>query len=182
MKTRSDTRSKIQAVALELFGEQGYDKTSLREIAERLGVTKAALYYHFKTKEEIVASLFQAAAEGLDELIEWTRQQEPTPENRRELVRRYAAAVSEGTAFKLMRLVQENQHSLRELGAGMRGQERMETLVKFLSDPDATLAEQLKARMSLFVMHAGMFALKDVDVTMAERHAAALEVALEFVG
>src|SRR5262249_12854805 len=40
------TRERIQAIALELFAEQGYEKTSLREIAERLGVTKAALYYH----------------------------------------------------------------------------------------------------------------------------------------
>jgi AcrR family transcriptional regulator len=45
-----DTRARIQQVALELFAEQGYDKTSLREIAERLDVTKAALYYHFKSK------------------------------------------------------------------------------------------------------------------------------------
>ena len=52
-----DTRARIQAVALDLFTEQGYEATSLREIAERLGVTKAALYYHFKTKDEIVASL-----------------------------------------------------------------------------------------------------------------------------
>src|SRR5207249_9245344 len=50
---RHDTRQRIQTVALELFAEQGYDKTSLREIAERLDVTKAALYYHFKSKEDI---------------------------------------------------------------------------------------------------------------------------------
>ena len=49
---RGDTRVRIQQVALELFAEQGYERTSLREIAERLGVTKAALYYHFKSKEE----------------------------------------------------------------------------------------------------------------------------------
>jgi hypothetical protein len=36
--------------------------------------------------------------------------------------------------------------------------------------------------MSLIVMHAGMFALKETDSTVAERHAAALEVALELVG
>src|SRR3974390_3625914 len=53
---RTDTRSRAQKVALELFAEQGYEKTSLREIAERLGVTKAALYYHFKSKEDIVRS------------------------------------------------------------------------------------------------------------------------------
>ena len=40
---RSDTRARILDVALELFAAQGYEKTSLREIADRLGVTKAAL-------------------------------------------------------------------------------------------------------------------------------------------
>ena len=49
---RGDTRARIQQIALELFAEHGYERTSLREIAERLGVTKAALYYHFKSKEE----------------------------------------------------------------------------------------------------------------------------------
>src|SRR5580692_9256145 len=53
---RRDTRAQAQKVALDLFAEQGYEKTSLREIAERLGVTKAALYYHFKSKEDIVHS------------------------------------------------------------------------------------------------------------------------------
>ena len=53
---RGGTRERIQAIALELFAEQGYDKTSLREIAEGLGVTKAALYYHFNSKEDIVRS------------------------------------------------------------------------------------------------------------------------------
>src|SRR5947208_15156620 len=56
---RTDTRSRVQKVALELFAEQGYEKTSLREIAERLGVTKAALYYHFRSKEDIVRSFIE---------------------------------------------------------------------------------------------------------------------------
>ena len=54
---RTDMRERILDVALELFNEQGYDATSLREIAERLGVTKAALYYHFKSKGDILLEL-----------------------------------------------------------------------------------------------------------------------------
>jgi AcrR family transcriptional regulator len=54
---RGVTKDRILDVALELFNEQGYDKTSLREIAERLGVTKAALYYHFERKEDILLEL-----------------------------------------------------------------------------------------------------------------------------
>jgi AcrR family transcriptional regulator len=55
----SETRERILEVALTLFNEQGYDKTSLREIAERLDVTKAALYYHFERKEDILVELHQ---------------------------------------------------------------------------------------------------------------------------
>jgi AcrR family transcriptional regulator len=182
MNTRSDTRQRIQEVALELFGEQGYDKTSLREISERLGVTKAALYYHFRTKEEIVSSLFETATSGMDRLAEWTRDKEPTLENRRELVRLYAEGIRDGRAFRMMRLIQENQHSLRELAAGMRGKERMDALVGFLVDKDAPLADQLRARMSLLTMHIGMFALQDSDIPLEERHAVALQVALELLG
>jgi AcrR family transcriptional regulator len=56
-RPRGEMRERILDVALELFNEQGYDKTSLREIAERLDVTKAALYYHFERKEDILLEL-----------------------------------------------------------------------------------------------------------------------------
>ena len=56
----SDTRQRILDVAAELFAEQGYDGTSLREIAERIGVTKAALYYHFQSKDQILQALARA--------------------------------------------------------------------------------------------------------------------------
>lgn len=51
------TRDRILDVALDLFVDQGYEGTSLREIAERMGFTKAALYYHFASKEDILLEL-----------------------------------------------------------------------------------------------------------------------------
>jgi AcrR family transcriptional regulator len=56
-ETPKPTRERILDVALDLFTEQGYDQTSLREIAEQLGFTKAALYYHFASKEAIFMAL-----------------------------------------------------------------------------------------------------------------------------
>jgi AcrR family transcriptional regulator len=53
----AQTRERILVVAQELFTRQGYDKTSLRDIAERLEVTKAALYYYFPRKEDILIEL-----------------------------------------------------------------------------------------------------------------------------
>ncbi|MGC2192550.1 MAG: TetR/AcrR family transcriptional regulator [Candidatus Dormiibacterota bacterium] len=57
----SSTRGRILEAALDLFTEQGFDKTSLREVSERVGVTKAALYYYFHSKEEILSSLVERA-------------------------------------------------------------------------------------------------------------------------
>ena len=51
------TREQILDVALELFTANGYEKTSLREIAERMNFSKAALYYHFASKEDILLAL-----------------------------------------------------------------------------------------------------------------------------
>ena len=52
-----DTRERILDVALDLFIEQGYDKTTLRQIAGPLGFTQAAIYYHFAAKEDILVAL-----------------------------------------------------------------------------------------------------------------------------
>lgn len=73
------TRTRIQNVALELFAEQGYDKTSLRELSERLGMTKSSLYYYFKSKDDIVQSLVDDLLTAVDEVVDWSRGQQPTP-------------------------------------------------------------------------------------------------------
>jgi AcrR family transcriptional regulator len=64
-----DTRRRILDVSAALFVEQGYDGTSLREIAERLGVTKAALYYHFSSKDQILRALLEPGNVIITELI-----------------------------------------------------------------------------------------------------------------
>jgi AcrR family transcriptional regulator len=53
----ASTREKILDVALELFTDQGFDGTSMREIASRLRISKPAIYYHFASKEEILLAL-----------------------------------------------------------------------------------------------------------------------------
>lgn len=55
----SDTRQRIQEVARELFAQKGMQRTSLQDIANRLGITKPALYYHFDSRDELVRSILQ---------------------------------------------------------------------------------------------------------------------------
>ncbi|MDN3353647.1 TetR/AcrR family transcriptional regulator [Actinomadura sp. DC4] len=59
MPRPSDTKQRIQEVARELFAQRGVQRTSLQDIADRLGITKPALYYHFSSREELVRSIVQ---------------------------------------------------------------------------------------------------------------------------
>jgi AcrR family transcriptional regulator len=74
----TSTRERILNVALDLFIEKGFDKTSLREIAEQLGVTKAALYYHFASKEDILMALHLRLHEFGFDALNQLGAQEPT--------------------------------------------------------------------------------------------------------
>ena len=65
-----DLRLRILDAAAELFAQFGYGSTSVRQIAESVGCTKPALYYHFASKEalyhEVVETRLQAALEAVD--------------------------------------------------------------------------------------------------------------------
>ncbi|GEJ99150.1 TetR/AcrR family transcriptional regulator [Streptomyces sp. NPDC004596] len=176
---RGNTRQRIQDVALELFAEQGYEKTSLREIAERLDVTKAALYYHFKTKEEIIVSLFEDLTQPIEDLIEWGRSQPHTLETKQEIVRRYSQALA--AAEPLFRFMQENQATVRELRIGESFKDRMRGLRDIIIDPEAQLVDQVRCVSALFTLHAGMFVMQDLEGDFEKKRAAVLEVAVDLV-
>ncbi|MFF1546385.1 TetR/AcrR family transcriptional regulator [Streptomyces sp. NPDC058291] len=176
---RGNTRQRIQDVALELFAEQGYEKTSLREIAERLEVTKAALYYHFKSKEEIIVGIFTDLTKPIEDLIEWGKGQPHTLETKHELVRRYSKALSE--AAPLFRFMQENQATVRELQIGDSFKDRMRGLRDIIMDPEAPLTDQVRCVSAIFTLHAGMFFLNDLEGDPEDKRAAVLEVAVDLV-
>ncbi|MFK0118620.1 TetR/AcrR family transcriptional regulator [Streptomyces sp. NPDC090994] len=178
-RRRGDTRQRIQDVALELFAEQGYEKTSLREIAERLEVTKAALYYHFKTKEEILVSIFEDLTQPMEELIEWGLEQPRSLETKQEIVRRYSAALS--GAAPLFRFMQENQATIRELRIGEMLKSRTLSLKDILVDPEADMTDQVRCVSALFTLHAGMFVLHDLEGDPETKRKAVLEVAIDLI-
>lgn len=65
----SDTKQRIQAAARELFARKGVQKTSLQEIADLLGITKPALYYHFASREDLVRSIVQPLIDAGQEFL-----------------------------------------------------------------------------------------------------------------
>ncbi|MDI5938892.1 MULTISPECIES: TetR/AcrR family transcriptional regulator [Micromonospora] len=181
MRESTGTRERIKAVALELFTEQGYEKTSLREIAERLNVTKAALYYHFKSKDEIVSSFVEERLDRMDALIAWADEQPSTLATRRELIARYADSMFATEQPSVMRFFEQNQTALKSLAAGQQMRDRMFRLADALARGDESPAAQLRAALSLFAVHSSWFAIRAPRVTDEERRKIALDVADELL-
>ena len=156
----------MQKVALELFAEQGYEKTSLREIAERLGVTKAALYYHFKSKEDIVHSFTDDYFAELDALLDWAKDQPRGDARRRELLDRYVGVVL--ASNEVFRFLEQNRASVQSMEAGKerfaRVRVRLDALVDVLVGPEAPLRDRVRATTAVLSVGATcMFFLQEVD-------------------
>jgi len=83
----SDTRGTIRAVALELFSTRGYELTSLREIAERVGLTKASLYYHYPSKQALLLDLIQPLIDAWRATAEHAESLPHTEDNVRAVLR-----------------------------------------------------------------------------------------------
>jgi AcrR family transcriptional regulator len=64
------TRQRILDTAGRLFAEQGYEGTTLQQIADRMGVTKAAVYYYFHTKAEIFSAIVVPEFKAMNELLD----------------------------------------------------------------------------------------------------------------
>ena len=59
MRQGLNTKERIFQAALKIFAENGYEGARIDKIAEAVGINKASLYFHFKSKEEIFKELFQ---------------------------------------------------------------------------------------------------------------------------
>lgn len=73
-RPRGAGRAQLHEVAVRLFARDGVEGTSLQDIADEMGVSKAALYYHYKTKEELVLGVLAPLLDQLAEIVGDARQ------------------------------------------------------------------------------------------------------------
>ncbi|BBZ12104.1 TetR/AcrR family transcriptional regulator [Mycobacterium branderi] len=85
---RSAAQTRILDAALNLIAENGVGGTSLQMIADAIGVTKAAVYHQFKTKDEIVIALTERELGGLEEALEAAEAERSQPRAREMLLER----------------------------------------------------------------------------------------------
>jgi AcrR family transcriptional regulator len=178
---RSDTRERIQQVALELFAEQGYENTSLREVSDRLEITRPALYYHFKTKEDILAGVVEDLGASIDELLAWARCQPSGAETRREILHRVARLINDQCG-PYIRFANVNQAAMRHRPTGRQLQKRMLALLSILVDPADGEIRQLESRLAVITLILGGFPdLFGDGLSDDNRRAVTIEVAEKLV-
>jgi AcrR family transcriptional regulator len=68
-KGKSATRELILSVAMNLFSEKSFDRTTTEEIAASADISKGLIYNYFKTKEEIFLTLLERANEGMEAML-----------------------------------------------------------------------------------------------------------------
>jgi AcrR family transcriptional regulator len=160
----ASTRDRILDVALDLFVEQGYDSTSLRQIAEQLGVTKAALYYHFEAKEDILMALHMRLHEFGKSALSTMSGDEP-------ITLEWWGALLEEVVDqmlvqrKLFLMHERNQAALEKLhseGHDAEHEDIQNQLRHVLSDPRLPIRDRVRMAASTGALFAGLFLPGDI--------------------
>jgi AcrR family transcriptional regulator len=176
---RTDTKSRIHDVALAVFSERGWDGATLREIAERLEITRPALYYHYRSKEDILASIHRDLAQSVDGILDWARTQPATAATRTEILHRLAVLMG-GPWGAFIGFAQANEAAMRNLTAADEFAERMDTLADLLKPSDA-VAGRMKARLALDALFMAGSRKRQLGGSDSQRCKAALAIARSLV-
>lgn len=157
---RDDTRGRILVVALELFAEHGFAATSTRELSERLGFTKAALYYHFRTKDDLLAALIAPALTELETLVV-AAPVRITVAARRHLLERYITLVS--GQQQLIQVLSQDPSTANSpaLAASAPLYERLIRLLSGADEPDTF--DRARVRFALGGIHAALLHADPAD-------------------
>jgi AcrR family transcriptional regulator len=172
---RTDTKNRIHDVALAVFSERGWDGATLREIAERLEITRPALYYHYRSKEDILASIHRDLARSVDGILDWARAQPATAATRVEILHRLAGLMA-GPWGMFIAFAQANEAAMRNLTAAEEFAERMDSLADLLK-PSDTVVGRMKARLALDALFMAGSRRRQLGGSDTERCQAALATA-----
>jgi AcrR family transcriptional regulator len=175
---RTDTRARIMSAALELFIHKGFAATTTRELAEQLGFTKAALYYHFRTKDDLLEALVTPAFIALREILDSVPDR-PNDSQRHQLLASYidltigssqlVQAFASDPSMSRRPVLRANWTMFQELSAKLAG----------ASHPGA--AARTRVRFALGGIHAALRGLDRADDLGAVQEAT-LEAATAALG
>ena len=156
------TRTRIQAVARARFARCGYDATSLQEIAADLDVTKAALYYHFPSKAELLHSLADPLLDGERTLLAGYTDGPLDDAARRALT---SALIDLLLAHRpVVAWLTRDLSALAQPGIGARVAANTERLQRLLAGADPGGVGQVRAAAAVGALTRPVAVLEDLDL------------------
>jgi AcrR family transcriptional regulator len=146
------TKEAIREAAIELFSDKGFEQTSLREVADAVGITKASLYYHYASKQDLLLAIvdpiiddLHAVADGLEDLDydQTTLREVLTRQVRAMLRHRRTVLMFVRDTTAIARAIANRDEELKD--ARMR-------LCRWLAGPDPSDARMLRAAAAFQVL------------------------------
>lgn len=132
-------KQELLDAALQLFYEKGYEKTSVNDIIEKIGVSKGAFYYYFKSKEEVLDNLSMQQTEKIIKIIKKIAEN-----NRLNTLEKLNKVIAESLEYKIAH--QEHRikiHKVFEQGVNSKLQRRiLENNVEFIRPTIQSIVEQ----------------------------------------
>lgn len=152
--SRIGTREQILSTALDLFLDRGYEATPLRAIAETLDITKAALYYHFPAKEQLVVELTRPFLNDLADLVAQARSEDPQrrPDRRLALLTAYLDALI--THGRVITLLAQNPAAQNHPDVGLRARTLIESYTTEIAGAEARDEDKVRVACAIGVINA----------------------------
>jgi AcrR family transcriptional regulator len=110
-----DTRQRLLDVAVSLISRHGFAGTSLQMIADELGFTKAAIYYHFRTRDQLLIALMEPLLRQIRDVVE-TAESQRTPRTQMDaMVQGFAGVVAKNRSLAAVMVFDPSVHRVLQL-------------------------------------------------------------------
>jgi AcrR family transcriptional regulator len=104
------TRQRLLDVAVALISQHGFAGTSLQMIADELGFTKAAIYYHFRTRDQLLIALMEPLLQQIRQVVE-TAESQHTPRTQMDaMVQGFAGVVAKNRSLAAVMVFDPSVH------------------------------------------------------------------------
>ena len=138
----ASTRVRILETAIAHFTEHGYEGTPLRAISDELGVTKAALYYYFGSKESLLLEIISPALDAVDEILKAVETRPRREGWKREVIEAYTDVLIEH--LPVVRILARDMHVAMQPGIAERIDDHQARLQALLTGDEADFEERAR--------------------------------------
>jgi AcrR family transcriptional regulator len=106
----TDTRQRLLDVAMALISQHGFAGTSLQMIADEIGFTKAAIYYHFRTRDQLLIALMEPLRHQISHVVERAEGQRTARTQMDAMVQGFAGVVAKNRSLAAVMVFDPSVH------------------------------------------------------------------------